>query len=122
MTPEKLAIEIISGQDVPKRFRIRPTKLGPDKVVRFYDPSDSRTWAYVVVDNLVRGASLGGIRLAPDVTAEEVYHLAAAMTFKSAAAMLPLGGGKAGIICSPEYYQRNPNEKKKRMTAFAEGL
>jgi glutamate dehydrogenase/leucine dehydrogenase len=39
--------------------------------------------------------------MAPDVTVEEVVRLARAMTFKNAAAGLPHGGGKAGILADP---------------------
>src|SRR4030066_209734 len=57
--------------------------------------------AVVVVDNVACGAAIGGVRMAPDVTLEEVCRLARAMTFKNAAADLPHGGGKSGIIARP---------------------
>ncbi len=120
--PEHLKTQIITGKDIFNEFRIRHNDLGPEKIVRIYDPSTSRTWGYVAVDNLSRGASLGGIRIAPDITAQEVYHLAAAMTLKSAAAMLPLGGGKAGIICSPAFFPENPDSKRNFIKAFGKAL
>ncbi len=120
--PDSLRMEKVTGSDIFKRFRIRNNELGPEKIVRIYDPETTRTWGYVAVDNLYRGASLGGIRIAPDITAQEVYHLAAAMTLKSAAAMLPLGGGKAGIISSPACFTGNPTEKRKLIQAFGKVL
>jgi glutamate dehydrogenase (NAD(P)+) len=39
--------------------------------------------------------------MAPDVTVQEVARLARAMTFKNAAAGLPHGGAKAGIVADP---------------------
>ena len=41
-----------------------------------------------VVDNVAKGPSIGGVRMAPDVTTEECARLARAMTFKNAAAGL----------------------------------
>ena len=54
---------------------------------------------YLVVDNLAMGRpSMGGIRMLPEVTPAVVYNLARGMTLKNAAANLPYGGGKAGIV------------------------
>jgi glutamate dehydrogenase (NAD(P)+) len=51
----------------------------------------------VVVDNVVLGPAIGGVRMNETVTAEEVARLARAMTLKNAVAGLPHGGGKSGI-------------------------
>jgi len=51
--------------------------------------------------SMVRGPAKGGIRFHPDVSADEVRALAFWMTFKCAAAGLPFGGGKGGVICNP---------------------
>ena len=48
-----------------------------------------------------RGPAKGGIRFHPDVDAREVAALAANMTFKTAVANLPFGGGKGGVRCDP---------------------
>ncbi len=120
--PSKLDIDVVEGKDIQKRFHIPRTDFGPEKVVRLFDHENNQTWGYVVVDNLTRGPSLGGIRLAPDISVNEVYGLASAMTFKNAAAMLPIGGGKSGILGNPAYFAENPLQKKKLITAFAEAL
>jgi len=64
---------------------------------------------YLVVDNLAMGQpAMGGIRLLPDVTPAAVHNLARGMTLKNAAADLPYGGGKSGIVAernlSPEQH------------------
>jgi len=74
--------------------------LGPAKVLNLYEPSTGLR-AIVVVDNVACGPSIGGIRMAADVSADEVFRLARAMTLKNAGAGLPHGGGKAGIIADP---------------------
>jgi glutamate dehydrogenase/leucine dehydrogenase len=84
--------------------------LGPAKVVLIREPSAALD-AVVVVDNTACGPAIGGIRMARDVTLEEVARLARAMTFKNAAAGLAHGGGKAGIVADP----RMPAADKARL-------
>lgn len=61
--------------------------------------------AFIAIHSLKRGPALGGVRLwkypSPEAGLEDVLRLARAMTFKSAVADLPLGGGK-GVILEPE--------------------
>ena len=54
---------------------------------------------YLVIDSVVKNKCSGGIRMAPDVTLDEVIYLARAMTLKYAFNSCALGGAKAGIIC-----------------------
>ncbi len=75
-------------------------ELGPSKFVHLYDPH-SALRAIVVVDNTACGPSIGGVRMAADVSGDEVFRLARAMTLKNAAAGLPHGGGKSGIVADP---------------------
>ena len=72
-------------------------EIGPEKVLYVHDPK-RKMKGILVVDNTARGPSIGGIRMAPDVSTEEILRLARAMTFKSAAADIRHGGGKGGII------------------------
>ena len=74
--------------------------LGPAKTLILREPRVGLE-AVVVVDNVACGPAIGGVRMARDVTTEEVARLARAMTFKNAAAGLPHGGGKAGILADP---------------------
>jgi glutamate dehydrogenase/leucine dehydrogenase len=57
--------------------------------------------------------------MAPDVTVEEVARLARAMTLKNAAARLPHGGGKAGIIADP---LMSPSDKEAAVRWFARSI
>ena len=51
---------------------------------------------------IAAGPAIGGIRMAKDVTVDEVFRLARAMTFKNAAAGLPHGGGKVVLYGDPK--------------------
>jgi glutamate dehydrogenase (NAD(P)+) len=76
-------------------------ELGPVKIVHVHDPKCGLK-AIVAIDNIARGPSIGGIRMAPDVSAEEAFRLARAMTMKNSAANLPHGGGKSVIFGDPK--------------------
>lgn len=76
-------------------------EFGPEKIVHLYDPHTGMR-GFVVVDNTACGPAIGGVRMAKDVSVDEVYRLARAMTLKNAAAGLPHGGGKAGLVADPK--------------------
>jgi glutamate dehydrogenase (NAD(P)+) len=76
-------------------------EIGPEKIVHLYEPR-TKMKAIVVVDNTAAGPAIGGVRMAPDVTLDEVRRLARAMTYKNVMAGLPHGGGKSGIIADPK--------------------
>lgn len=91
---------------------IQVDSLGPTLVVCLWnETSDLEIGGYLIVDNLAMGRpSMGGIRMLPEVTPGAVHNLARGMTLKNAAADLPYGGGKAGIVAerdlSPEDHTR----------------
>ena len=120
--PQSLKAAATRGADIGKIYRIPAGEFGPDTIYRLHDPADDSTWGYVAVDNLVRGRGLGGVRMAPDVSADEVYGLAAAMTLKSAAAMLPLGGAKSGLRVDPRAFADQPELKRRFIRLVAEAL
>jgi glutamate dehydrogenase (NAD(P)+) len=70
--------------------------------------------AYVVADTLVEGRSMGGTRMTPTVTLEEVAALAYKMTLKLSLAEIPMGGAKAGIVCDALADQ----DRDRHLTAF----
>ena len=74
--------------------------LGPVKIVHITERTTGLR-ATVVIDNVAIGQAIGGVRMAPDVTTEECFGLARAMTLKNAAAGLHHGGGKAVIVGDP---------------------
>lgn len=76
-------------------------ELGPLKVIHVYEPSINLK-AVLVVDNIAKGPSIGGVRMAADVSSEECMRLARAMTLKNAAAGLAYGGGKAVLYGDPK--------------------
>ena len=84
--------------------------LGPLKIIHVHEPSVGLK-AVLVVDNVAKGPSIGGVRMAVDVSTEECVRLARAMTFKNAAAGLPHGGGKAVLYGDPKM----PKEDKQRL-------
>ena len=90
--------------------------LGPIKIVHLYEPSCGLR-GIVAVDNVACGPSIGGVRMAPDVSTREVFRLARAMTLKNAAAGLPHGGGKAGIVADPQ-----TSDKARLIRAFARAI
>jgi glutamate dehydrogenase (NAD(P)+) len=85
------------------RMGIVCDKLGPKLVAFMWDEaSPHEIGGYLVVDNLAMGApSMGGIRMLKEITPADIHNLARGMTLKNAAANLPFGGGKAGIIADP---------------------
>jgi glutamate dehydrogenase (NAD(P)+) len=93
-------------------------EFGPAKIVHVYEPSVGLK-GILVVDNVAMGPSIGGVRIAPDVSVEECIRLARAMTFKNAAAGLPHGGGKMVIYGDPKM----PDAQKQQiMRAAASAL
>ena len=93
-------------------------ELGPAKIIHVHEPSIGLK-GVLVVDNVACGPSIGGLRMAPDVSTQECFRLARAMTLKNAAAGLAHGGGKSVIAADP----RMPTERKQTIIrAFAHAL
>jgi glutamate dehydrogenase (NAD(P)+) len=92
--------------------------LGPSKIVHVHEPSIGLR-AILVVDNVACGPSIGGVRVAEDVSVEECVRLARAMTFKNAAAGLPHGGGKAVLFADPKM---DPAHKEVLIRGLAKAL
>lgn len=91
-------------------------EYGPEKVVYITEPRTGLK-GIVVLDNTAAGPAIGGIRMAVDVSVEEVFRLARAMTWKNALAGLPHGGGKSGILADPSV----PN-KETLIRQFAQAI
>ena len=70
--------------------------------------------AYRIQHNNWGGPFKGGIRFHPQVDIDEVRTLAALMTFKTAVAGIPMGGGKGGITVDPKKLSGNEREKLNR--------
>jgi glutamate dehydrogenase (NAD(P)+) len=76
-------------------------EIGPAKIIHIYEPAAGLK-GILVVDNVAMGPSIGGVRIALDVSVDECFRLARAMTFKNAAAGLSHGGGKMVIYGDPK--------------------
>jgi glutamate dehydrogenase (NAD(P)+) len=90
--------------------------LGPEKVIHIYEPK-SKLRAIVVIDNISLGPAIGGCRMARDVTTQEVFRLARAMTLKNALANLPHGGAKSAILADS-----TTDEKEALIREFAQAI
>jgi len=93
-------------------------ELGPFKIIHVQEPSVNLR-ATLVIDNIAKGPSIGGIRMAEDVTTEECIRLARAMTLKNAAAGLAHGGGKMVVYGNPKMPK---DEKQKIIRSLANAL
>ncbi len=87
-----------------------PSFDGHEQVVHFEDATLGLQ-AIIAVHNTNLGASLGGCRIYPYAqfadAVTDVLRLSKGMTYKSALAGLPLGGGKAVIIGHPKTIKSN---------------
>ncbi|MCP3875304.1 MAG: CBS domain-containing protein [Desulfobacteraceae bacterium] len=79
---------------------IKVDRLGPRLVSCMWNEESSvEIGGFLVVDNLAMGQpSMGGTRMLPDISPDIIHNLARGMTLKNAAADLPFGGGKSGIV------------------------
>jgi len=92
-------------------------RLGPRLVsCMWIEDSPVEIGGFLVVDNLAMGQpSMGGVRMLPGVTPHDIHNLARGMTLKNAAADLPFGGGKSGIV-KPD--SMNEQERDAIITGF----
>ena len=109
-----------TSQDVEllHRLGIEVDNLGPRLVVCMWDERSAREiGGYLIVDNVAMGLpAMGGIRMLPDVTPAQIHNLARGMTMKNAAADLPYGGGKSGIVAGANL---SPAEHTEVVCGFA---
>ena len=98
---------------------IKHDEIGPEKILEVYDPQTGMK-GILVIDNTSRGPGKGGVRMVPDVSVDEVYELARAMTYKTALAELPFGGAKGGIIANSK--ELDEREKEKIVRSYARAL
>ena len=82
--------------------------------VRMDDDTTKIFHGFRVQYNDARGPTKGGIRYHPEETIDTVRALAAWMTWKTAVADLPLGGGKGGIVCNPKEMSERELERLSR--------
>lgn len=66
---------------------------------------------YRVQHNDARGPAKGGLRFHPQETIDTVRALSMWMTWKTAVANIPLGGGKGGVVCDPHNLSAHEQER-----------
>ena len=86
--------------------------------VRLDDGSIEVFTGWRVHHDTTRGPGKGGIRFHPEVDADEVKALAAAMTFKTAILDLPFGGAKGGVRCDPSVLSLGELERLTRRYTY----
>lgn len=103
-------------------------KYGYEQLCLFHDKYTGLK-AITCIHNTVLGPSLGGTRFwnykNEEDAIEDVLRLARGMTYKSALAGLPLGGGKSVILGDPAELRKNPIRREAFWRAFGryiEGL
>ena len=119
--PKHLKAEILPTTDPSPRFNFKNDSK-PEQKIRFVDSSNGCVWGFLVVDDTRRGPGVGGIRIAQDLSLEEMSRLAHTMTLKNSAACLPFGGGKAGLVINPSLLVKEPKLKSDLIALFAEAL
>jgi len=88
--------------------------------VRMDDGNIRVLFGFRVQHNDARGPAKGGIRFAANETLDTVRALAMWMTWKTAVADIPLGGGKGGVIVDPATLSLG--EKERLCRGFIEGI
>jgi len=74
---------------------------------------------YVVIDSTIEGRAMGGLRMAPDESLDELQRLAHAMTLKYGFLGLPQGGAKASVLGDPE---RGSEARSATLHRFAKAI
>lgn len=91
--------------------------IGPEKIISIRNPKIGLE-SVLVIDNSAYGIPAGGVRLAPDITVDEMVRLARAMSLKFASYQMKIGGAKAGIWADPA----DKEKKELLITAFGKAI
>ncbi|MCG0239015.1 MAG: Glu/Leu/Phe/Val dehydrogenase [Firmicutes bacterium] len=109
------AVEALgAGEDLYELLRLPQRTVEVRIPVRMADGSVRVFTGYRAQHLSVLGPCKGGIRFHPGVSREEVQALSIWMTFKSALAGLPFGGGKGGVVVDPRPLREEELEQLSR--------
>ena len=111
---ERAAEALDLNEDVREVLRHPKRSVAASINVRMGDGSLQTFPAWRTIYSNALGPAKGGIRFHPSVDAEEVNTLAFLMTFKTALAGLPFGGGKGGVAVDPGDLSRHELERVAR--------
>lgn len=76
------------------------------------------TIGHLVIHNLIQGKALGGVRLVPDISIEEMRSAARTMAYKFGFIGFPMGGAKASIQIDTHHEL----DKNENLLAFGKAL
>ncbi len=79
--------------------------------VRMDDGTKKIFRGFRIQHNDARGPAKGGVRFHPLETIDTVRALSMWMSWKTAVADIPLGGGKGGVICDPHHLSNSEQEQ-----------
>jgi glutamate dehydrogenase (NAD(P)+) len=119
--PKSLKSQQIHTNPEQGRFA-SPSELVQEGCYQIIDPETLEVWGFVAIDNIKRGSGLGGIRMAQNVSMNEVSRLARVMTLKNSAACLPYGGAKAGLVIKNPDHLFNSSLRKLFLDKYADAL
>ncbi|MBI1827677.1 MAG: Glu/Leu/Phe/Val dehydrogenase [Planctomycetes bacterium] len=111
--------------DAERQFLREPMREMQATIPLRMDDGSTRVFrGYRVQYNNARGPCKGGLRWHAQENIDTVRALACWMTWKTAIADLPLGGGKGGVTCNPRELSNSEKERLSRayMRAFHEIL
>lgn len=108
-------------QDIQKILKITNNEIIVHFPVKMDDGSVEIFTGYRVQHNNALGPYKGGLRYHPTVDIDAARALAMWMTWKTALAGLPFGGGKGGIQLDPHQYSTSELERITRRFTYALG-
>lgn len=92
-------------------------EIGPEKIILIRNPQTGLN-SVLVIDNSVYGIPAGGVRLAKNLSLDEIVRLSRAMSLKFCSYRMKVGGAKAGIWGDP----LNLEQKNILLTSFAKSI
>lgn len=99
-------------------------RIGCEELIRMDEPAHGLR-GYIAIDNTRHGPAFGGTRILSYGSDEEAradaLRLARAMTFKTAAAELPCGGGKAVLFTPPSELRERALERYGQIVGGLDG-
>jgi glutamate dehydrogenase len=98
---DEVAQKIFLDQGIKSMLRWPVREFRFQIPVRMDDGTIHTFFGYRVQHNDARGPAKGGIRFHPSETMDTIRALAMWMTWKTAVADIPLGGGKGGVAVDP---------------------
>lgn len=105
------AANLLGYQDRTKIMLWTPSREIKVEITLELDNGEIGTFlGYRVQHDNSRGPMKGGLRFHPSVEPEEVQSLASLMTWKTAVANIPFGGGKGGVCCDPRLLSKKELE------------